>query len=87
MAEGSVMFAGSRDAVLRVLSVWRKSDDKIRKSAVCVVAVSGTLRWCWLVVGRKLVSQVRETGRDLLCRIWAASWSWVVGVVIAVAGG
>lgn len=54
----------------RELRDSRRSELRIRKSAVCVNAVMGMLRWC----ARKLFSQVEDTGRDLLWS-WAESWS------------
>lgn len=60
-----------------VLSVSRMSELRIRKRAVCVRAGTGICRLEVLVV-RKVLSQALETGRCLVWRRVAESWSWRV---------
>lgn len=76
------MSRGRSDAGFRVLNVCWISEASTRNSAVWVTAERGMLRSRMWEVETKLFSQVCETARDLLCRIWAAIWSW--GVLILV---
>lgn len=68
------MSVGRRVEGLLVLRESRMSEVRMRKRAVWVRALRGMVREVD-VEERKVVSQVGETGRDLVVRRWVAIWS------------
>lgn len=70
---GSKMSTGRRVEGLLVLRESRMSEVRMRKRAVWVRALRGMVREVVVEV-RKVVSQVGETGRDLVVRRWVVIW-------------